>query len=214
MRYFPSHLRIAFQQRQRFVQKVGDILFRKFVGFFARIIQKLGDDLVQALRFPADDADQMLFVLLQRHQAAQFLHGAGHGRQRLADFVRDGRGEAPERRHAFLGGHFLLQALQVREVLKIENVAGGAALSGAQRGNRYADEALLAVGSHEIHFAALRQLAVLGHIARKPERRATHPASAFPRTARNWLPVISSPVRFSSRMRPSRSVVSRPPRME
>ena len=58
------HLRVALQQRQRFVQQLGDVFFRKFVGFFARIIQKLGDDFVQALRFPADDADQVLFVLL------------------------------------------------------------------------------------------------------------------------------------------------------
>ena len=35
-----------------------------------------------------------------------------------------------------------------------------------------------------------------------------------PFSARNWLPVISSPVRFSRRIRPSRSVVSKPPRME
>ena len=82
----------------------------------------------------------MFFVLLQRHHSPQFLHGSGHGRQRLANFVRDGRGKPSERGHALLGGHFLLQALQVGEVLEIEHVAGGPALSGPQRGNRNSDK--------------------------------------------------------------------------
>ncbi len=90
--------------------------------------------------------------------------------KRLADFVRDGRGETAQRRHAFLGGYFLFQTLQVREVLEIEYVAGGAALSRAKRRDRYADETLLAIGRQEIDFAPLGKLAIFGDIARKPER--------------------------------------------
>ena len=119
----------------------------------------------------------------KRHQAAQFLDGAGHGRQRLADFVRDGRGQTPERRHAFLGGHFLLEALQVRQVLEIKHVSGRAALSRAQRGDRNSDESLLAIGRHEIHFAALGKLAVFGRY--RPEARKTGHISCMsvPRTS-------------------------------
>ncbi len=132
---FSIDLRAAFQQRQSFIQKDGDIFLGKFVGFFARIIQELGNDFVEALRFPAHNPHQVLFVFRHRHQAAQLLYGSGHGRKRLANFVRNGRGKAPERGHAFFGGYFLFQALQVREVLEIENVSGGAALSGTKRGN-------------------------------------------------------------------------------
>ena len=81
----------------------------------------------EPLRFPADNVDQMLLVFFQGHEPRQFLHGAGHGRQRLANFVGDRGGKTAQRGHAFLGGHFLLQAAQFGQVLEIENVAAARA---------------------------------------------------------------------------------------
>ena len=65
--------------------------------------------LIQALRFAADDSNQMLLILLQRHEPAQLLHGAGHGRQGLSNFVGDRGGKTAQRGHAFLCGNFFLE---------------------------------------------------------------------------------------------------------
>ena len=46
---------------------------RERVRFLARIIQKVGNDLIQPLRFPADDLDQFLVVVFERRKARQAL---------------------------------------------------------------------------------------------------------------------------------------------
>ena len=95
----------------------------KFVGLLSRIVEKVCDDIVEPLGFPADNIDEVLFVFFERYQACQFLDRAGHGRQRLPNFVCDGGGKPPQGGHAFFGCYFLLQPAKIREVLKIENVA-------------------------------------------------------------------------------------------
>ena len=150
--------------------------------------------------------DEVLFVFFERHEPAEFLHGSGHGRQRLANFVSDRRGQTPKRCHALLRGDFLLETLQVREVLEIKYVAGGAAFACAKRRDRNSDETLLAIGCHEIHFAPLWQFAVGGD-SPGSQKEGQISCMGVPLTSRNWLPVISSPVRFNRRMRPSMSVV-------
>ena len=63
----------------------------------------------------------MLFIFFQRRHAAQFLHGSGHGRQRLPDFMSDRGGEPAERRHALFGGDFLFKPAKFRQVLEIKH---------------------------------------------------------------------------------------------
>src|SRR2546430_13156120 len=75
----------------------------KFVGLLSRIVEKVCDDIVEPLGFPADNIDEVLFVFFERYQACQFLDRAGHGRQRLPNFVCDGGGKPPQGGHAFFG---------------------------------------------------------------------------------------------------------------
>src|SRR5260370_37939167 len=65
----------------------------------------------------------MLFVFLERYKTRQFLDCAGHGRQGLPNFMRDGGGKTAQGGHAFLGRDFLLQPAKIRQVLEIKNVA-------------------------------------------------------------------------------------------
>src|SRR5271155_617720 len=54
------------EQCKGFVQQTAHVCILKFVALLARVVQKVGDDMVQALRFAADDVDQVLLILLER----------------------------------------------------------------------------------------------------------------------------------------------------
>src|ERR1700722_15713515 len=57
---------IAFEQQQRFFDQRSDVQVPEHVTSLPRIVQKLADDVVQALRLAADDLHQLLVVVIQR----------------------------------------------------------------------------------------------------------------------------------------------------
>src|SRR2546429_4198546 len=63
-------------------------LFPYTTLFRSRIVEKVRDDIVEPLGFPADNMDEMLLVFYERYEARQFLDRAGHGRQRLPNLDR------------------------------------------------------------------------------------------------------------------------------
>ena len=147
---------------------------------------------------------------------ANSFNSAGHRRERLANFVRDGRGKPSQRGHAFLGGHFLFEALEVGEVLKIENVTAVPDARPCAAARSKCRESAAGPSGSKLDFALRKRLRIFllvhfnGPEIRRRSRRHSRPRNGL----RSRSPVISAPARFSSRMRPSRSVVSRPPRME
>ncbi len=211
---FATGAGVSLEEQQRFFDQGDDFDVGEGISLLARIVEKLGDDLIQALRFAADDLNELLVVVFERREARQFLQRARHGRQRLPNFVRDRGGKPAERGHVLFGDDFPFEALQFRQVLEIENEAGGLVLTGAQRRNRKPQETDGALRRLEFHFLAQ----VRAEFPARPFRRAKNLGNVSfmfsPRSRPNPWPVISAPARFSRRMRPSRSVVSRPPRME
>src|SRR5579859_3037775 len=99
----------------------------------------------------------MLFILLERSHARQLSYGSGHGRQRLPDFVGDGRREAPQRRHAVLGGDFLFQPAEIGKVLEVEDIAIALRVARAEWRNADAEVALLAIGGAKLNLATQRK---------------------------------------------------------
>ncbi len=71
---------VAFEQQQGFFDERNDVHISELVGLLARIVQKIRDDLVQALRFAADDLDEFFIVFFEGREAREFLESAGHGR--------------------------------------------------------------------------------------------------------------------------------------
>src|SRR5260370_12763587 len=130
-----AYLRFLLHEHQRFIEEAANIGMLKFVGLLSRIVEKVRDDIVEPLGFPTHNIDKMLLVFLERYEARQFLNRAGHGRQRLPNFVRDGGGKPPQGSHALLGSYFLLQPAKIREVLKIENVAIALRVARTERRN-------------------------------------------------------------------------------
>src|SRR5882724_566807 len=88
---FRTDLRFLFHQDECFVEQSTDVCFSEFVGLDARVVQEIGDDVIEALGLPSNDPNEMPFVLLKRHQTSQLLDGAGYGRERLTNLVSDGR---------------------------------------------------------------------------------------------------------------------------
>ena len=97
----------------------------------------------------------MPVVLFQGNQPAKLVHSAGHGRERLANLMSDGRRQTAEGRHAILRGDLLFKPVEVGQVLEIENIPGAAAVPGPERRNRDAQEAFLASRGAEVYFLAL-----------------------------------------------------------
>src|SRR5216684_269166 len=64
-----AYFRLLFHQHQRFIQQAANIGILKFVGLLSRIVEKVRDDIVEPLGFPADDIDKMLFVFFERYEA-------------------------------------------------------------------------------------------------------------------------------------------------
>ena len=82
---------VMLEQQKRFLDDRHQVEIRKGICFFARIIEEIGNDLIQPLRLAADDLDQLFIVIIEGCQPCQFLQGSGHGGQWLANFVGDGR---------------------------------------------------------------------------------------------------------------------------
>ena len=114
--------------------------------------------MIQPLRFPADNADQMHVVFFHRHQTREFLDGADHSGQRLPDFMGDSGGEPAKSGHAFLGSDFLFQPSKIGEVLKVVDEAAAMGIARAQRRNTDAEIAELTFAGPELDFAPQRKL--------------------------------------------------------
>ena len=115
---------------------------------------EVSDDLIQSLRFARDDLDQTLIVIVKRGESRESLQCPGHGRKWLSDFVGDGCGQTPESCHAILNRDFVLKALQLRQILKVDYVAAEMVLPGPQRRNRNSEKAHNAVRSAAFNLLA------------------------------------------------------------
>src|ERR1700722_17012156 len=145
-----TNLGFLFSQSEGLIQQPAHIGILKLVSFFAGILQEIGNDVIQTLRFPADNVDEMFFVFFQRHEPGQLFYRSGHCGERLADFVGDGGGKSAQGGHAFFSGNFLLQAAQLSQILEIEDVTAAAVIARAQRGDANANVTLLAVGGAKV----------------------------------------------------------------
>src|SRR6266850_8346439 len=163
------NFRLFLHQHQGLIEETADVRFLKFIAFLPGIIEKVGDDIVQPLRFPADNIDQMLLVFLQRNEPCKLLHGAGHGRERLPNFMGNSGGEPAQGSHAFLGRHFLLQPAQLGQVLKVEDIAAALRGASAQRRNTDSQITPLAGGCAEVYFFSKREPFRAGILAGQPE---------------------------------------------
>src|SRR5579885_2321950 len=164
-----SNFGLFFHERQRLVEQAANVGLLKIIRLLSRIVQKVCNDVIQAFRLPAHDSDQVFFILLQRNQPREFLHGTGHGAKRLPDLVSDGRRKAAERSHAFLGGDFLFQPAEFGQVLKVEDIAALLLLPRTERRNANAQEALLAGRREKINLLAQGRRAALAEQPRQPE---------------------------------------------
>ena len=52
------------KQCQCFFQKLVNVRFRELVAFFSRIVQKIANDPIETLRFPAHNVHEVLFIIL------------------------------------------------------------------------------------------------------------------------------------------------------
>ncbi len=101
---------VMLEKHERVLDQGCNVHVGERVSLLPRVIQEIGNDLVEALGLAADDLDEFFVVVLERRQAGQFLQRSGHRRERLANFVSDRSREPPEYGHAFLGENFLLEA--------------------------------------------------------------------------------------------------------
>src|ERR1700685_211314 len=116
---------MSLDQKQRFFNQSHNVEIRERIRLLAGIVQELGNNWIQALRFPADDLDELLVVVFQRRETRQLLEGAGHGREGLPNLMGYGCRKPAESRHALLVEHFAFKALHFRQVLKVEYEAPG-----------------------------------------------------------------------------------------
>ncbi len=142
---FGSHFRFLLDEHQRFFKQRSYVRFFEFIRLLARIIQEVRNDLVQPLRFPANDIHEMLFVLFHGNHPAQLTHRTRHSRQRLPNFVRDSRRKPSQGRHALFRCDLLLEPAQVRQILKIKNIPAAIHVPRPQRRYADADVSLLAI---------------------------------------------------------------------
>jgi hypothetical protein len=69
-----------FEEQEGLFEQGNDVNVGEVIGLDARIIQEVGDDLVEALGFAADDVHQFFVVFIERGEAGEFLERSGHGR--------------------------------------------------------------------------------------------------------------------------------------
>jgi hypothetical protein len=72
------------------------------------------------------DVHQLRLIGRQRQLLLEHLHGAGHRRERIADFVRDAGGHFTDGRKALLQARVLLESLDVGDILERIQVAARA----------------------------------------------------------------------------------------
>src|SRR5580692_8178404 len=70
---------VVFKEQQSLFEERNDIDIGEMIGFDARIVQKVSDDLVEALRFATDDVDQLLVIFIEGRKTCEFFERAGHG---------------------------------------------------------------------------------------------------------------------------------------
>ena len=124
----------------------------------------------------------MLLVFFERYETRQFLDGAGHGRQRLPNFVGDRGGKAPQCGHALLGRHFLFQPAEIRKVLKVEYITVAFRVARTQRRNTDAQIADLPRRRQEVNLLSERKSLAVFVLIGEPEiviQLLQPPASQF-----------------------------------
>ena len=116
--------------------------------FAAGVSQKVGDDAVQALRFPGHDLEQVPVLLAHFGDAGKHADRTGDGGERIADFVGDGRRQPAHGCQAVLHADFALQSPDLGEIIERVDVAQRTALRPVQGGYSYSDR--LAEGSNRV----------------------------------------------------------------
>src|ERR1700690_4103130 len=98
-----------FEQGEGVVQQRHQIHGGKLVLLAARIRQEVGNDAVEALGLAGHNAQQLPMLFAQVWNAREQPHGAGDRGQRIADFMRDGRGQAAHGGKPVLHANFAFQ---------------------------------------------------------------------------------------------------------
>src|SRR5229473_1215538 len=103
----------------------------------ARVSQEIGDDPVQALRFPGNDIEQPAVLFAQFRYAGEHADGARDGSKRIANLVGDSRGQAAHGCQAVLHADFALQSPDLGEIIQGIDIPQWAALGHIQSGDSY-----------------------------------------------------------------------------
>ena len=101
----------------------------------AGVGQKIGDDVVEAIGLADHNLQKVPLLGIQGGRIRQHADRTGNRGQGIADFVRDGGGQAAHRSQAILHAHFALQAADLGEVVKGIDKAQVAARAHIERGN-------------------------------------------------------------------------------
>src|ERR1039458_2680957 len=84
----------VFEQGESVLEQRNQIDALEAILFAARVGQKIGDDVVEAIGLADDNLEQVALIGAQSRRIRQHGDRAGNGSQGVADFVRDGGGEA------------------------------------------------------------------------------------------------------------------------
>ncbi len=122
-----AHLRAVLEEENRLLKQRGDLEHFRRKAARAGVLQKVGDDPVESMRFAQDDVHEVTLRGRQRQLVLEHLDRTHHRGQRIADLVGDGGGEIADRRHFPLHLQLILQPLDVGEILKDEHISFHAA---------------------------------------------------------------------------------------
>ena len=125
--------RMVLDQHQRLFQQVDEVGLPKLEALIARVDEKIRNQLVEPLGFPADDADELRMVVIEVGELLEQLNGTGDGGQGIPNLMRNARGKAAERSHPVLGAILGLPTLLLRAVLKVANISDGADIGDFER---------------------------------------------------------------------------------
>ena len=145
-------------------------------------------------------------ILVHLGNAGKHADRTGNGRQRIANFVRDGRGQASDGRQPVLHADFALQAADFGKIVEHVDVTQFAALGHGQGGDSHPNCFAKFCGRIKAHFAVgLLRFRRVGNGSRN--NCCTGAPEQF---RRRFAPSRRWAAAFTSVMRPSRPVVISP----
>ena len=157
------HFQPPLQQGERILEQRHDVHLREAVLLGMRIGEKVGDDVVEPLRFASDDLQQAAMLVIQAGNLRKQSGRSRDGSKRIANFMGDGGGETSNSCQPVLHSDLAFEAAYLGQVIEGVNKSQLATPQNPQFGSNHPKRLAEIIRGNETDFpmrmlgAGLRQ---------------------------------------------------------